>query len=162
MGGMPCEDGMTLQFYDPEGNPDETRPSISGVSCWVTGQPQRTAGIGSADWLKEAYLAPDPVSLYSLMRTYQPTGQPIPFTSAASQNVSVYYFDEDGVMQGEQWNSVIGEGDDIQITLGNGTLEPLRKFKTLLLTQGYPLTDASNKLHDAALKAVKALIIDQQ
>jgi hypothetical protein len=157
MGGMADGKGMTLEFHDPEGNPDETRPSITGLSCWVTGQAPQKPGLGSADWLKEAYLAPDPASLYALMRTYPPTGTTNPFTSAASQSVTVHYFDKDGAMQSEKWNSVIGEGTDTPVKLGDGTSENLRLFQTLKLTQGFPLTDPSNALHKAAVGAIKFL-----
>jgi len=153
MGGTTGKNGITLQFFDAAGNADSARAQITQPCCWITGQPQGTPGVGSDDWLKEAYLAPDQESLYALMRTYPPTGTAAPFTSAASLNVTVNYVDANGAMKSEQWQSAIAEGTDTEVTLGDGTKAPLRFFETLKLTQGDALNDAQNKLHPAAVKA---------
>lgn len=146
MGGSPGPNGAKLQFFDAAGNVDATRPTIQHPCCFVTAQAQGTPGVGSGDWLKEIYLAPDNPTLYALLRTFPPKGTPVPFTSASSQNVTVSYIDANGKMISEQWKSVIGLGTDTTVTLGDGTQQPLRLFDTFQLTQGDLAVDPANAL----------------
>lgn len=142
MGGAASQNGTTLEFYDVNGNPDPTKPALFFAQASITAQPQQN-GIGSQDWLKEVYLAPDEASLYQLMRTYPPTGTTPPLTSGASQQVMVYYMDKRRVIQGHLYRSVVGLGTDYTITGPGGMPETLRVFDTFEVTDG----DASNPLN---------------
>jgi hypothetical protein len=154
MGGGINKNGITLSFYDPDGNPDTTRKPITYPSCWITGQPQGTPGVGSEDWIKEVYMAPDPASLYALMRTIEPTGTSLLFTTAASQNITIHYVAADGkTMKSEQWKSAIAGGTDSTVTLGDGTTAPFRLFDSLQVSQGDAAADKNNGLFDDFKKA---------
>jgi len=153
MGGGPHPNGITLSFYDPDGNPDSTRSSMQFPSCWITSRPPTTPGIGSEDWIKEIYLAPDPPSLYVLMRAYPPTGSTPPFTTAASKDVTVNYVAADGTLASETWKSAIGEGTDEQVTLADGSQVNFRLFDTLKVTQGDAAVDIDNHLYPAFQRA---------
>jgi hypothetical protein len=111
----------------------------------LTAQPQQN-GIGSQDWLKEIYLAPDPTSLYELMRKYPPTGTTPPLTSGASQQVSICYVDQKHQLKKQPWYSVIALGTDSTVPDPSGNPEPLRVIDTLEVTNG-DANDPSNKLH---------------
>ena len=149
MGGTGGNTGIKLEFYDKQGNIDPTRKSIHHRYSWLTAQPPKVKGVGSEDWLKEVYLAPDPTSLYALLRTHPPQGTPVPLTSASSQDVTVNYIDSSGKMKSEHWKTAIGEGEDTQINLRNGSKENLRLFNVLKLTQGDVPADPNHKLGGA-------------
>lgn len=157
MGGTGGERGVTLQFFDPSGNPDPTRKSVTHDRCWITQGDQLIPYVGSGDWIKEIYLAPNAQSLYTLMRSFPPSGRVVCFTSGSSLDVTVNYVDNDQSMKSERWKCCIGGGTDVKVTLASGKSEPLRIFDTFKLTQGDAIRDESNQLHADALEAIHAL-----
>lgn len=147
MGGTSSNNGITLKFYDEHGNEDTTRSAIHYEHSWLTAQPQGAPGVGSGDWLREVYLAPDPKGLYSLLKTKPPEGRFIPLTSASSLDVQLHYLDSSGQMQSEPWKTVIGEGQDTTVTLpASSAQEGLRLFDVLMVTQADVSKDPTNKL----------------
>ena len=103
-------------------------------------------------------MAPDPTSLYQLMRRYPPTGTSPPLTSGASQQVSICYVDQKHQLKKQPWQSVIALGTDVTITGPDGEPEKLRVFDTLEVTNG-DANDPDNKLYNDFQKAVKALML---
>src|SRR5580658_693089 len=109
MGGIPSYDGITLEFYNTDGSPDTANDPIYFPCGWLTAQ-HSTPVIGSPpDWLREVYLAPDEPSLYQLMINNKPQGTMPPLTSAASQNVTVYWIDDSGP-QVQTYKTAVGLG----------------------------------------------------
>jgi len=162
MGGAVSTKGIKLEFYDASGKLDANKRALQFPVGFLTGQYNPTHGtanqIGSDDWLKEVYLAPDNVSLYQLLRdpALQATGFHPPLTSGASQQVIVNYVDENHQHQSAVWTSVVALGTDVKVDI-NGTDEKLRLIDKLLVTQG----DASkpgNGLHGPFIAAKEFLV----
>jgi hypothetical protein len=147
MGGAASPKGIQLIFHDAAGNVDATRPAITQAFVHLTGQPQGQPGVGSADWLKEVYLAADPQGIYTLMRSYPPSGTTPPLTSAVSKQVTVNYYDAESQMHSETWTTALALGTDTSITKADGTTESVRLFETLRVTQGDAVADATNALN---------------
>ncbi len=148
MAGTPSQNGITLQFLNEKGGVDTTRPALERKFCWVTSQPQAEKGLGSVDWIKEAYLASTPENLYSLMRTYPPTGDMVPLSTGASQDVVVHYEDAKGEFKSEKWTSAVAEGELKHVKGGLGATETLLLFETLKVTKGDAAKDTANLLHE--------------
>jgi hypothetical protein len=158
MGGAPGRNGITIQFYDETGS-FTTRHALTQPFCHMTGQPQGAKGVGSDDWLKEVYLAPNQEGMYKLLRAHQPTGTVPPLTSAASQNVFVSYVDSDadGTVKSGNWKTAIGIGSDITIKLGDGKVEKVRLIDTLLLSNGDANANKNHGLYNIFHDAVIAV-----
>ena len=142
MGGIPNKDGVTLETYDVNGTQQSTQ---TFKCCRLTGQNNPTNGtakpIGSNDWLKEVYLAPDETSLYSLLRQFPATGYHPPLTSGASRVVTVHYLDAAGQVQSHEWFSVIAlnssaPGTTVPVPGPGGVMESLVVIDTLQVTDG--------------------------
>ena len=136
MAGIGSYDGLTIEFYTPDGKRDKTRPPKHFERCWLTAQPQGVKNVGSEDWLNEVYLAPDEQSLYQLMRNNPPAGTLPLFTTGSSHNVTLYFFDSGAEQPPESFYSAIGEGHDHKITGPGGQKENVRVFDTVAVTNG--------------------------
>lgn len=155
MGGIPHDNGITLNAYDITGT--TVLFTDTYTHCWLTGQPAEP-GVGSQDWLKEVYLAKNQKDLYSLLREFPPNGTLVPFTSAASKNVLIHYRDENtNTFRRDAYLSAIGEGQDTTVTHNDGSTEPLREIDTLHVTQGDAYSDDTNHLHQKFLDSSIAL-----
>lgn len=89
MAGTPSRNGITVSFYGLNGKLLKRKP-IKGKHCWVTGQPQK-GNMGSADWVREIYIANDERDLYLLMDKSVPKGT-VPFsTSGCSGGVELIH-----------------------------------------------------------------------
>lgn len=161
MGGIGSSNGITLEFFKQDGSPDAAKPSIDFKCCWLTAQGRGLSNVGSQDWLKEVYLAPDSHSLYQLMRKYPPKGTVPPLTTAASLNVTVYYIDKTVQQPPHKYKSAIGLGIDKAITGPTGKAEKVRVFHTLKVCDG----DASkpgNLLYEAFKKAIPFFVVTKR
>jgi len=125
-------------------------------SSFMTSRAPAAPGVGSEDWIKEAYLAPDPPSLYKLMRAFPPTGNCLLLTTAASQDVMVHYVATDNSLKSERWKSAVAEGTDYKVELQDGTEANLRLFESLSVTQG-DATDKNNGLNQRFRRATPFL-----
>jgi len=151
MGGIPSTSGVTLDSYDASGTTLQSTQLFK--CCWLSGQNNPTKGtaspIGSNDWLKEVYLAPNEKSLYSLLRQFPPTGYHPPLTSGASRAVMVTYMDASGQVVSHEWSSVIasmtsGQGP-ITVPGPGGVQESLIVIDRIQVTDGDASTNNLKK-----------------